>query len=320
MNFTNKFRKYEPISYVYFLNMELAQGGGGKEIITQNGKLKYVKDVIEFFQNQNNLDKAISELKPNNWQYFNCMMAGFRHNVADHHELGWENLTKEYFDSLNLMNENEIDNMLKNNPVGFQNGFIKHGYHRAVAMIGRLIRNESYIPFYMETAQIFNQSTKHDNVHRLHHPTKFIKGLSELDDMGIDKSEYSLTQSSILTIMGIRQNDDLDIIISSKLRDKINKGNGNFKLSNVVDVFPKDYDKFKIFGCQSDDDAINNFSLKIGDYNFLEPRFYFSRKHKDKKQRDIDDWIGINTFFKLRINECYPFNQISLKQFGVDYL
>jgi len=316
----NKFRKYEPISYVYFLNMELAQGGGGKEIITQNGKLKYVKDVIDFFQNDDNLQNTISKLTPSNWQYFNCMMAGFRHNVSNHHEIGWENLTREYFDKLKKMDNDTISKTLISNPVEFQNGFIKHGYHRAVAMIGRLIKGKSYIPFYMETTQIFDEPTKHDNVHRLHHPTKFIKGLNELNDMGIDKSEYTLTQSSILTIMGIRQNDDLDIIISSKLRDKINKGNGNFKLSNMVDVFPKDYDKFKIFGCQSDDDAINNFSLKIGDYNFLEPRFYFSRKHKDKKQRDIDDWIGIDTFFKLRINECYPFNQISLKQFGVDYL
>ena len=31
--------KYSPISLEYFLNMELAMGGGGKEIIKQNGKL-----------------------------------------------------------------------------------------------------------------------------------------------------------------------------------------------------------------------------------------------------------------------------------------
>ena len=311
---------YESISYVYFLNMELAQGGGGKEIITQNGKLKYVKDVVEFFQDLGNFGKVLSELKPNNWQYFNCMMAGFRHNVADHHELGWENLTKEYFDSLSVMSDNEIAHMLKNNPVDFHNGFIKHGYHRAVAMIGRLIKGESYIPFYMEKSQIFDEPTKHDNIHRLYHPSKVIRGLEDLDNMGISQDDYTLTQSSILTTMGIRQNDDLDIIISSKLRDKIGKGNGNFKLSNIVDVFPKDYGKFRIFDCKDDDDAINNYSVKIGEYNFLEPRFYFSRKHRDKKQRDIDDWDGINTFFELKINECYPFNHITLEQFGVEYL
>ena len=311
---------YESISYVYFLNMELAQGGGGKEIITQNGKLKYVKDVVEFFQDLGNFGKVLSELKPDNWQYFNCMMAGFRHNVADHHELGWENLTKEYFDSLDVMSDDEITNMLKNNPVGFQNGFIKHGYHRAVAMIGRLIKEEPYLPFYMNKSQIFDEPTTHDNIHRLYHPAKVIKGLSDLDSMGISRDDYTLTQSSILTTMGIRQNDDLDIIISSKLRDKIGKGNGDFKLSNIVDVFPKDYGKFRIFDCKDDDDAINNYSVKIGDYNFLEPRFYFSRKHKDKQQRDISDWEGINTFFQLKINECYPFNHISLDKFGVQYL
>jgi len=311
---------YESISLVYFLNMELAQGGGGKEIITQRGTLKYVKDVIDFFQNKNNLDKITSELKLNNWQYFNCMMAGFRHNVADHHKLGWENLTKEYFNSLSEMSDKEIEVMLKDNPVGFQNGFIKHGYHRAVAMIGRLIKGESYIPFYMKKSQIFDEPTIHDNIHRLHNPVKTLKGLTDLDNMGISSSDYTLTQSSILTMMGIRQNDDLDIIISSKLRNKLSRGDGGFRLSNIVDVFPKDYGKFRIFDSVDDDDSINNYSDNIGGYNFLEPRFYFSRKHRDKTERDINDWDGINTFFKLKINEHYPFNHINLEKFGVQYL
>ena len=56
----------ESISYVYFLNMELAQGGGGKEIITQNGKLKYVKDVVEFFQDLENFEKVIEYYNSNN--------------------------------------------------------------------------------------------------------------------------------------------------------------------------------------------------------------------------------------------------------------
>ena len=43
--------KYSPISLEYFLNMELAMGGGGKEIIKQNGKLIKVKDVVNFFKN-----------------------------------------------------------------------------------------------------------------------------------------------------------------------------------------------------------------------------------------------------------------------------
>ena len=129
--------------------MELAMGGGGKEIIKQNGKLKYVKDVIEFFTDKTNLENVKTELTPSNWQYFNCMMAEFKHNVADHHELGWENLTKEYFESLEDMTDEEIANTLFSNPVEFENGFIKHSYHRACAMIGRLINDKKYIPFYI---------------------------------------------------------------------------------------------------------------------------------------------------------------------------
>ena len=39
-------KQYSPISFSYFLNMELANGGGGKEVIKQNGKLNKIKDII----------------------------------------------------------------------------------------------------------------------------------------------------------------------------------------------------------------------------------------------------------------------------------
>ena len=152
-------KKYSPISFSYFMNMELANGGGGKEIIKQNGELKKIGDIVQFYQNPDNLDKIKTQLKPKNWQYFNCMMAEFRHNVGDHHELGWENMTKEYYEGLDLMTDKEIEKFLKDNPVEFQNGFIKHSFHRACSMIGRIIKGKPYIPFYMETDQIFKTPT-----------------------------------------------------------------------------------------------------------------------------------------------------------------
>ena len=57
-----------------------------------------------------------------------------------------------------------------------------------------------------------------------------------------------------------------------------------------------------------------------GNYVFIPKRLLKKRKHRDKKQRDIDDWDGINNFFELKINECYPFNHITLEQFVVEYL
>ena len=68
--------------------MELAEGGGGKEIIKQEGTLKTIGDVVKYFINKINVTKTEEQLTPKNWQYFNCMMAEFRHNVADHHALG----------------------------------------------------------------------------------------------------------------------------------------------------------------------------------------------------------------------------------------
>ena len=37
------------------------------------------------------------------------MLAEFRHNVDDHHQLGWENMTKEYYESLDLMTDEEME-------------------------------------------------------------------------------------------------------------------------------------------------------------------------------------------------------------------
>ena len=141
---------YSPISLDYFLNMEVANGGISKQILNLNGKLKYVKDIVKYWKSN-----TPPQLIPENWQYWNCMIAGFKHNVANHHDLGWNEMSEEYYSSLLPMSDGEIDDYLQNNPVEFDNGFIKHSYHRAYAMIGRLIRGEDYIPFYMETEKIF---------------------------------------------------------------------------------------------------------------------------------------------------------------------
>ena len=42
-------KNFEPISLDYFLNMELAEGGGGKEVVKNNGSLKTIRDVVEFY-------------------------------------------------------------------------------------------------------------------------------------------------------------------------------------------------------------------------------------------------------------------------------
>ena len=296
--------KYSPISLDYFLEMTLAEGGGGKEIIKQNklrrgstkGLLK-VKDVLKFFSSEENIKKVEKTLKPKNWQYYNAMMAGFRHNVADHHERGWENMTKEYYESLPKMTDEEIKVFNKNNPVDFDERYIKHGYHRAVAMIGRLINGQSYIPFYMRQDKIMSN------------PLWNFRYLDKLSRLPI--SQYCLTQSSILTLMGIRQNDDLDIIITSRLRKDLGLTDAHANIDKVVEIFPKNYDKFMVNGVKDDDDLIFNYTFSVNGYKFLEPRFYFDRKNKIT-DRDKMDWEGIELFFERKVYEGYPFNELTM--------
>jgi len=288
--------KHSPINLDYFLDMEIANGGPSKQIVTLNGKLKTIRDLVTYWKSA-----PKPNLTPETWQYYNCMIAGFRRGVDNHHDIGWDSLTKEYYDSLEPMDDDEITEFLEENPVEFNNGFIKHSYHRALAMVGRLIKGESYIPFYMETSQIYDLPRKEDGKLRTTKLTSKLKHLSKLDEMGISRNEYCLCQSSILSVMGVRDNDDLDIIISSKLRKQ------NITFPTGIDVFDADRKKFDYFGADGDDDILENYCINIDGYKFLEPRFYFARKNTNT-HRDKSDWEGIGEFFKRESHKGYPFN------------
>ncbi len=312
----NNYISYEPIGYDYFMNMEISAGGGGKEIVNQNHTLKKVKDIVEFFSINKNIEDVKKTLNPSNWQYFNCMVAEFRKDVGDHHELGWDNMTEDYYNSLELMNDDELEIFLKNNPVEFDNGYIRHSWHRACAMIGRLVNGKKYIPLYMKKSQIYDNPRERDGIHRVEPLIKNINGLSNVQ---IPKEEFTICQSGILTLMGIRQNDDVDIIISSEARNQLFDSNENSINIGGVEIFAKNRGKFRIFDAQGDDDLIENYSFQVDGYNFLEPRFYFSRKHRDKTQRDIDDWNAIKRFFEVGNHKGYPFNNLDSEQMGEKY-
>ncbi len=308
--------EYEPISLDYFMNMKFAGGTGGKEIITQNRTLRTVKDVYMFYSIPGNVQTVRDKLVPNNWQYFNCIIAEFRKDVGDHHKLGWDKMTEEYYRNLELMNDEELETFLKENPAEFDNGYIKHSYHRACAMIGRLIKGKRYVPFYMKKSQIYDNPREKDKKHRIKPLIQNIRGISNIS---IDAEEFTICQSSILTLMGIRKNDDIDIILSSAARGKLFNGDKNFIRSNGVEIFESNRGKFQIFNAQGDDDLINNYSFNVNGYNFLEPRFYFSRKNKHT-DRDKSDWEGMRKFFEMGSHKAYPFNQLTDEQWGVEYI
>ena len=312
----NSYVEYQPIGLDYFLKMELAKGGGGKEVLNQNGSLRTVKDILMFYSVPGNVQTIRSTLNPKNWQYFNCLMGEFRKEVGDHHQLGWENMTEDYYNSLELMSDDELEIFLKENPVEFDNGFVRHSYHRACAMIGRLISGKKYIPFYMKKDQIYDNSREHDGEHRI---KPLIQNLRGISDISIPTGEFTICQSGILALMGIRQNDDIDVIISTDARDQLFGGNTDFIRDKGIEIFEPNRGKFRIFDAQGDDDLIENYSFTVNGYNFLEPRFYFSRKNKHT-DRDKSDWEGMRAFFQMGNHKGYPFNRITDVQWGIQYI
>ena len=168
----------------------------------------------------------------------------------------------------------------------------------------------------MKKNQIYDEAREHDNKQRV---KPLINKLSGLDSVSIPLNDFTICQSGILALMGIRTNDDIDIIISSEARSQLYNNNTNFIRDNGVEIFEQNKGKFRIFDAQGDDDLIENYSFVVNGYNFLEPRFYFSRKNK-KTERDLKDWEGIKRFFETESHKGYPFNLLSEEQLGKQFV
>ena len=168
----------------------------------------------------------------------------------------------------------------------------------------------------MNKDQIYDNPRKRDRLHRVKSLTY---NINELSNIQISKEEFIICQSGILALMGIRKNNDIDIIISSEARRELFNDTNEFMRLDNVEIFEKNKGKFRIFDAQGDDDLIKNYSFQVNGFNFLEPRFYFSRKNK-KTERDLNDWEGIRKFFDIESYKGYPFNQLDLDKWGIDYI
>ena len=83
-------------------------------------KLTTVKEVIEYYKNTNNLEVQKNKMRENNWEYFNCLLYGFRKNVLDtdiHKTQGGPEitakernkiLTPQYYENLEKMSDKDI--------------------------------------------------------------------------------------------------------------------------------------------------------------------------------------------------------------------
>ncbi len=182
--FFNKDFKYQKLSKKQFLDLliEPIDSFNWKwrkphlDVVTNNGSEIKIGDIKKYFLNSDtfeNVENSIIETDtsfpfhdPANfdrrfWQsgnnfFYYCIKYQFKKDVVPYSKANEyikegkipDLFTTDYYESLPAMSDDEIKLLLKNNPIEVTNGAITSGKHRAFAMIGRLIANQSYIPFW----------------------------------------------------------------------------------------------------------------------------------------------------------------------------
>ncbi len=114
---------------------------------------------------------------------------------------------------------------------------------------------------------------------------KNIKYIDVLLEQGWPASEFALINSAWLPVAGIRENGDLDVIITSKLRKKLFNGQGVDKAIGIagpyekrVRIHPHNSDYGTFYNCKDVDDLIYNYTINIDKIKFVELRFYLMYK------------------------------------------
>lgn len=90
------------------------------------------------------------------------LLFGFRHNVIPYEatniylqDAPERDLYRyEYFDKLKPMNDDEIIQFLRENPLEIRDGCFTSGRHRATAMLGRIIQGKPYLPVYVRERRL----------------------------------------------------------------------------------------------------------------------------------------------------------------------
>ena len=146
------------------------------DIISNRGEYKSIDQIIDYIKRdgvideiqgmiqETPLDQKFSE--PIHWSrkfwgtgnnyFIYPILYGFRKNVLSYnraHQYIMKNnktnlYSNKYYQSLPIMNDNEIEKMLKKYPLEIIGKGFSSGRHRACAMIGRIIRGEKYFPVY----------------------------------------------------------------------------------------------------------------------------------------------------------------------------
>jgi hypothetical protein len=147
------------------------------DLITANGRLRTVGDVVEFLKHGDNLAALVTgardpvavtlsryprHLDRRFWEngnsfFLNCVRYGFRSGVPAYHlidsmldEHGEVLYSSSYYSRRPEMPDADIEALLRDNPIEIQERSVASGRHRVCAMIGRLISGRAYLAFWAE--------------------------------------------------------------------------------------------------------------------------------------------------------------------------
>ena len=123
-----------------------------------------------------------------------------------------------------------------------------------------------------------------------------MKYLEEIDDLNLPKDEYVIAGSGLLAIKGLRENNDIDIFVTSKLWGELSKNHNIEKNKNKVRRIS--IGNIEIFNVEEQRRLIEEgspvqfitMSETIEGYPFLSKEMFFTYKKnlgRPKDKRDI---------------------------------
>lgn len=116
-----------------------------------------------------------------------------------------------------------------------------------------------------------------------------------LERFDLSKDDICIVGSAVLAVYDVRENNDIDIIISPEQRYKVSKEHSNIKISENVECVSSNW-LFKLDEKTTDYDIIydkNNHFKKNG-FKFCNLELLKKRKQNSNKQKDTEDLILIN--------------------------
>lgn len=129
-----------------------------------------------------------------------------------------------------------------------------------------------------------------------------IRHMEGLQSALLPSDGFAVVHSAWLALMGMRENGDLDLIMTSDLRrERFNDPDparhfglpGPFERRIRIQPMTSPYGTF--YGARGIDDVIQNHCIEIEGIRFIEPRFYFAFKQQRllsfrERQRGLPWW------------------------------